>query len=192
MARGIASGSHLLRIRAASAIAVVGLIAVSVSTPSAAARRLAPGARSPGSHGRGARSRAAARSNQFQCAMVPVPLDWDKPNGTKIELAVIRHLASRPQQRIGSMFVNPGGPGQSGYDLVANPYRARTSTSGVRDASTWWAGIRGARIAAHRWSASPARPPRTGSGPGCLFLSRRPSRRPTSARRSSWPAAAVR
>ena len=52
--------------------------------------------------------------------MVPVPLDWAKPNGTKIELAVIRHLASRPQQRIGSMFVNPGGPGQSGYELVAN------------------------------------------------------------------------
>ena len=52
--------------------------------------------------------------------MVAVPLDWAKPNGPKIELAVIRRLASRPQQRIGSMFLNPGGPGQSGVDFVAN------------------------------------------------------------------------
>ncbi len=47
-----------------------------------------------------------------------MPLDWDKPNGKQIELAVIRYLASRPQERIGSMFVNPGGPGQSGVDVV--------------------------------------------------------------------------
>jgi hypothetical protein len=45
-------------------------------------------------------------------------LDWDRPNGKQIELAVIRHLTSRPQQRLGSMFVNPGGPGQSGVTLV--------------------------------------------------------------------------
>src|SRR5262249_46457526 len=55
---------------------------------------------------------------QFQCAKVPVLLDWDRPNGKHIELSVIRHLASRPQQRIGSMFMNPGGPGQSGVQLV--------------------------------------------------------------------------
>jgi pimeloyl-ACP methyl ester carboxylesterase len=35
-----------------------------------------------------------------------------------IELAVIRHLASKPGQRIGSMFANPGGPGDSGVGLV--------------------------------------------------------------------------
>jgi len=49
---------------------------------------------------------------------VSVPLDWDKPNGKQIELAVIRHLASRPAERIGSMFVNPGGPGSSGVNIV--------------------------------------------------------------------------
>jgi hypothetical protein len=47
-----------------------------------------------------------------------VPLDWDRPNGKKIELSVIRHLASRPAERIGSMFVNPGGPGASGVNFV--------------------------------------------------------------------------
>ncbi len=54
----------------------------------------------------------------LQCARVEVPLDWDRRGGRMIELAVIRHLASKPGQRIGSMFVNPGGPGQSGVDFV--------------------------------------------------------------------------
>ncbi|GAA4793731.1 alpha/beta hydrolase [Actinomycetospora chlora] len=54
----------------------------------------------------------------LQCATVPVPLDRSAPGGRQIDLAVIRHLASRPQERIGSMLVNPGGPGQSGVELV--------------------------------------------------------------------------
>ena len=120
VARGVVNDSHLLRIRAASAVALVGLIAVSLSTPSAAATTARPGRAKPGIAWTRCTEPPAARSKQFQCAKVPVPLDWAKPNGMKIELAVIRHLASRPQQRIGSMFVNPGGPGQSGYELVAN------------------------------------------------------------------------
>ena len=118
MARGTASGSHLLRIRAGSAVAVLGLIAVSLSAPSAAA--VQPEQAKAGIAWTSCTEPPAARTKQFQCAMVAVPLDWAKPNGPKIELAVIRRLASRPQQRIGSMFLNPGGPGQSGVDFVAN------------------------------------------------------------------------
>src|SRR4051812_13670258 len=55
---------------------------------------------------------------QLECAKVRVPLDWDKPGGRQIKLAVIRHLASRPEERIGSLFINPGGPGGSGVDAV--------------------------------------------------------------------------
>jgi pimeloyl-ACP methyl ester carboxylesterase len=55
---------------------------------------------------------------KFACARVAVPLDWSRPNGKNIELAVMRHLASQPDERIGTMFLNPGGPGQSGVDLV--------------------------------------------------------------------------
>jgi pimeloyl-ACP methyl ester carboxylesterase len=55
---------------------------------------------------------------RLQCARVRVPLDWARPAGAKISLAVIRHLASRPGRRIGSMFINPGGPGVSGVGLV--------------------------------------------------------------------------
>jgi pimeloyl-ACP methyl ester carboxylesterase len=54
----------------------------------------------------------------FQCAAVPVPLDHDQPGGASILLSLIRLPASDPDQRIGSLLVNPGGPGGSGVDLV--------------------------------------------------------------------------
>jgi pimeloyl-ACP methyl ester carboxylesterase len=57
---------------------------------------------------------------RLQCARVRVPLNWSRPNGRQIQLAVIQHLASRPKARIGSMFINPGGPGESGVELVRN------------------------------------------------------------------------
>jgi pimeloyl-ACP methyl ester carboxylesterase len=57
----------------------------------------------------------------LQCAKVSVPLNWRRPDGTHIKLAVIRRLASDQKHLIGSMFVNPGGPGESGVDLVRNP-----------------------------------------------------------------------
>jgi Predicted hydrolases or acyltransferases (alpha/beta hydrolase superfamily) len=49
--------------------------------------------------------------------MVTVPLDWDDPTGDTIEIAIARHRASR--EAMGSMLMNPGGPGGSGYDFVA-------------------------------------------------------------------------
>ena len=54
----------------------------------------------------------------LQCATIRVPLDWDRPNGRTIRLALIRHLASNPDERIGTMFINPGGPGDTGLGLV--------------------------------------------------------------------------
>ena len=54
----------------------------------------------------------------LQCARIRVPLDWDRPDGRTISLAVIRHLASKPDERIGTLFMNPGGPGLSGVDTV--------------------------------------------------------------------------
>lgn len=46
---------------------------------------------------------------RLDCAQVQVPLDWARPAGPKMSIDVIRHLASRPGRRIGSMFVNGGG-----------------------------------------------------------------------------------
>jgi hypothetical protein len=48
---------------------------------------------------------------RLQCAKVSVPLNWHRPAGQHIKLAVIRRLAADQKHLIGSMFVNPGGPG---------------------------------------------------------------------------------
>src|SRR5262249_57537 len=48
--------------------------------------------------------------DKFQCATARVPLDYRHPDGTKISIAVVRHLATDPATRIGSLFVNGGGP----------------------------------------------------------------------------------
>ncbi|GAA4376885.1 alpha/beta hydrolase [Agromyces bauzanensis] len=53
----------------------------------------------------------------FQCATATAPLDWDDPSAGDIELALIRQPAR--EDRIGSLLVNPGGPGVSGYNVVA-------------------------------------------------------------------------
>ena len=54
----------------------------------------------------------------LQCARIVVPLDWKDPGGRTISLAVIRHLASKPQELVGTLFINPGGPGDTGIGLL--------------------------------------------------------------------------
>jgi pimeloyl-ACP methyl ester carboxylesterase len=49
-------------------------------------------------------------SGGFQCSSLSVPLD-DATPGRTVRLAVIRARARRPDRRIGSLVVNPGGPG---------------------------------------------------------------------------------
>lgn len=55
---------------------------------------------------------------QAECARVRVPLDWDRQNGRSISLRVARHRASEPNGRLGSLFIGPGGPGESGVTLI--------------------------------------------------------------------------
>lgn len=54
-----------------------------------------------------------------QCAEVALPLDYDQPNGAKTTVSVLRLPATDPKRRIGSLFVNPGGPGGSGVTFAA-------------------------------------------------------------------------
>jgi len=53
----------------------------------------------------------------MQCATASAPLDWSDPEAGEIELALVRQPARG--ERIGSLLVNPGGPGGSGYDFIA-------------------------------------------------------------------------
>jgi pimeloyl-ACP methyl ester carboxylesterase len=45
-------------------------------------------------------------------------VDWKRPRGATIDLALARHLATDPERRIGSLLINPGGPGGSGVDFA--------------------------------------------------------------------------
>lgn len=57
----------------------------------------------------------------FQCATAAAPLSWHDPGAGSIEIALKRIPATG--QKIGSLLVNPGGPGGSGVDFVADPSR---------------------------------------------------------------------
>ncbi|MFF4020560.1 alpha/beta hydrolase [Streptomyces sp. NPDC001843] len=55
----------------------------------------------------------------WQCATLQAPLDWSKPKGDRIGLALIRAAASGPaSRRIGSLVFNFGGPGGSGVSTL--------------------------------------------------------------------------
>jgi pimeloyl-ACP methyl ester carboxylesterase len=91
---------------------------------------------------------APAPSSEWQCATLKVPLDWSKPDGGTIGLALIRAKA-RGDDRAGSLLFNFGGPGASGvsmmpsyaptvaqlrerYDLVSWDPRGVGASEGVR------------------------------------------------------------
>ena len=61
----------------------------------------------------------SADKTGFQCAKVKVPLDYSQPDGQTIEIAMKKHLATG-STRQGTLFVNPGGPGYSGVEMVEN------------------------------------------------------------------------
>lgn len=55
-------------------------------------------------------------SNGFQCTTATAPMNWAKPAQASIKLALIRKQATGT--KLGSLLVNPGGPGASGYDFI--------------------------------------------------------------------------
>ncbi len=61
----------------------------------------------------------------IDCATLPVPVDWSRPTGPTIGLALGRIRATG--DRVGSLVTNPGGPGGSGLEyLVGLPLTAET------------------------------------------------------------------
>jgi len=53
-----------------------------------------------------------------QCTRLLVPLDYTKPNGATLKLAVLKVPAQKKSERIGALVVNPGGPGGSGVNYA--------------------------------------------------------------------------
>ena len=56
--------------------------------------------------------------NGFQCARLLVPFDYRRPGWRRFSLPVIKLPASDPAHRIGSLVINPGGPGGSGVQYA--------------------------------------------------------------------------
>ncbi len=58
--------------------------------------------------------------DRLECGTLEVPLDHDDPGRGSLSLSLVRHLARKEKQRIGSLLVNPGGPGSGGTYLARN------------------------------------------------------------------------
>ncbi|MER5948936.1 alpha/beta hydrolase [Streptomyces sp. NPDC001904] len=67
----------------------------------------------------------------FQCATLKAPLDYDDPSAGDIDLAISRKKATGPGKRLGSLLVNPGGPGGSAIGYL-QAYAGIGYPAGVR------------------------------------------------------------
>jgi pimeloyl-ACP methyl ester carboxylesterase len=56
----------------------------------------------------------------FECTVMKVPIDYERIKTGAFEISVLRYLAQDRKHRIGSLIVNPGGPGASGVDYAYN------------------------------------------------------------------------
>ena len=91
------------------AVLAVGatLLALSLSGSVAAASPVLPWHKCPDPSQRG-----------FECVTIHVPLDYAHPRGRQIKVAWIRHRATDPGRRIGTLFYEPGGPGVGGTTFM--------------------------------------------------------------------------
>src|SRR4051794_23708391 len=99
---------HLFTRLCATGLLVVGL--TSGSLPGSAATAGAPGPRIDWA--------PCAAAPNVRCGTLLVPVDWAKPHGPRVPIAVARRPADQPAARVGTLFYNPGGPGDGGARYV--------------------------------------------------------------------------
>jgi pimeloyl-ACP methyl ester carboxylesterase len=58
------------------------------------------------------------RDLAFECGRTEVPISYDEPDGATLPLFMVRVVMAGQTDRIGSLVVNPGGPGASGADAA--------------------------------------------------------------------------
>ena len=56
----------------------------------------------------------------FECAKFDVPIDYDNLSTGTFSIGTLRRVADDTKHRIGSLIINPGGPGASGIDYAYN------------------------------------------------------------------------
>src|SRR5262245_57481704 len=97
--------------RLTTVVALALLVPIGVAVPAGAANA------GPGAPGRTIDWAPCEEDATADCGTLTVPIDWSKPKGQTFELALARRKATDPAKRIGSLVVNPGGPGGSGVDF---------------------------------------------------------------------------
>ncbi|SFA90702.1 alpha/beta hydrolase [Cellulomonas marina] len=99
---------------------LAGLLAVAGCTPAVQQETVTPGpstaAAAPADGDVAAQELVWTDCADLECATARVPLDWAEPEGETIGVALTRHAATG--ERLGTLFINPGGPGASGVDYV--------------------------------------------------------------------------
>ena len=75
-----------------------------------------------------------ADADGWECATLPVPLDYADPTGPRIDLALTRMPAADPARRIGALVVNCGGPAarRSPFCTSWAPSFSRTRPGSIR------------------------------------------------------------
>ena len=63
-------------------------------------------------------SDCSALVTRGRCGSLRVPLDYDRPNGPWIDIALFKVTAAKPRLKQGTLFLNPGGPGGSGVEIA--------------------------------------------------------------------------
>jgi pimeloyl-ACP methyl ester carboxylesterase len=101
-------GKRLTPILAACAVVLVAMLAACTG----------PGSRNGGPVGPAAGGLHWRRCGSGQCATLAVPLNYASPSAGTITLALFRLPATGPGRRIGSLLINPGGPGESGVAFL--------------------------------------------------------------------------
>ncbi|SEF36248.1 alpha/beta hydrolase fold [Amycolatopsis pretoriensis] len=105
--------------RAVAALAPVLLLAACTSAPPTAGPPPSPSSTRAPDLGKFTRQKLAWTpcGEALDCAHLSVPLDYAAPDGPAIAVGLLRHKATK--QRIGSLVVNPGGPGGQGTSTAA-------------------------------------------------------------------------
>src|SRR4029077_871256 len=62
--------------------------------------------------------KACRGAPKVQCGAIQVPIDWAKPNGPKLTVRFARRPADSPDNRVGTLFFQPGGPGDGGISYM--------------------------------------------------------------------------
>ncbi|HEY3605849.1 MAG TPA: alpha/beta hydrolase [Pseudonocardiaceae bacterium] len=73
-------------------------------------------------------AQSSFNDSRLACARLTVPLNYSAPQGKTITIGVMRVLATDQANRIGSLLVNPGGPGGSGMELVGSLLKTWAAT----------------------------------------------------------------